>query len=483
MKRIQLLSLLLIIFLSTNAQQNSLIKWEFETNGKVLSHPVISHDIVYFGSNDSNFYALNIHSGKQIWSFKTNSIIQSKALIKNHIIYFKCGNSFFALDKKTGREIWSFKSKSNLNPGQLDYWDYHSGAPIIEGSTIYVGLNNGNLYGFNLESGKEELHYLAKDSAAIKSELTIDNSILYFGDWNGKVYALDVKYNKTLWIYETYEKQLYSTFGQLNASFLTYKDLLYYGGRNHEMQVLDKNTGVKKWSYTEKNGGWISGNPEIYNDTLFIAGSDNHELFAFNAITGEKYWTFLFLNNNFSKPLIYKSYVIFTTGDAYNVYGASPGKGYLYAVNRNDGSIKNFAFIGGNIYTSLIEKDGILFMGSSDHNFYAIDLEKFLNVEPELEKKGHNSIEIGDITPSLITGKYQIKYKVNYKTPITIRINDLNEELVKNLYTGKKKAGDYTIEWDGKNKSGKEVDSGYYFIEISSGDYFKKTFIEKVDGK
>ena len=85
---------------------------------------------------------------------------------------------------------------------------------------------------------------------------------------------------------------MYPTFGQLNAKFTTYKDLLYFGGRNPEMQVLNKQSGIKEWSYTEKAGGWISGDPAISQDTLYLAGSDNHEIFAFYAISCKKYCTF-----------------------------------------------------------------------------------------------------------------------------------------------------------------------------------------------
>ena len=59
----------------------------------------------------------------------------------------------------------------------------------------------------------------------------------------------------------------------------------------------------------------------------------------------------------------------------------------------------------------------------------------------------------------------------------------MNEDLVKVLYTGKKKSGEYSIEWNGKDEVGKDVEPGYYFIEISSGDYFKKAFIEKTERK
>ena len=103
-------STILIVLLSTSfflrAQQSPLIKWSFETNEKILSHPIIDNESIYFGSNDSVFYAIDIHTGEKKWDFKTKSAIQSKAAINNDNIYLKSGNDVFALDKFTGQQKW-----------------------------------------------------------------------------------------------------------------------------------------------------------------------------------------------------------------------------------------------------------------------------------------------------------------------------------------------------------------------------------------
>lgn len=479
MKNLTSLIVILCTSLFANAQQKPLIHWSFETQGKILSHPLIDEECIYFGSKDSIFYAVDIKSGKQIWNFKTNSPIQSKALINNDIVYFKSGNDVFALHKDNGQKIWIVTNKDKQGSTQIDPWDYHSGTPAIYNSTIYFGFGNGDLKGFDLKTGEIKNEILRTNTSAIKSGLVIEKSILYFGDWDGFIYAYNLNTGLQLWQLKTYSEKLYDTFGQINTQLCIYDNLLFFGGRNPEFQALDKNTGKKEWSYVEKAGGWISGDPLVLKDTLFIGGSDNHEMFAFNANTGEKYWSYLFLNNNFSKPLAYNNYLLFTTGDAYNVYGTSPGRGYLYALNRSDGSVKNVTKVGGNIYSSLVVKNDILYMGSADGNLYALDLNVFLNEKSNLNTKGYNSVDILGVSPSPFTETVKITYVVNYKTNVIIKINDLNEDEMIELYSGKANQGEHFIMWDGNDSNGNIIKDGYYFFEINSGEYYKKAIIQK----
>ena len=74
-----------------HAQSNPYEKWSFPTGGKVLSHPVVDGDVVYFGSDDRSLYAVDILSGKMQWRYTTRFGIRSKALIHNGIVFVISG--------------------------------------------------------------------------------------------------------------------------------------------------------------------------------------------------------------------------------------------------------------------------------------------------------------------------------------------------------------------------------------------------------
>jgi eukaryotic-like serine/threonine-protein kinase len=64
------------------------IKWRFHTNGRVISSPAIVDGVVYFGSTDSNLFAVDAQSGKLKWKFETGSWSTSSPAVASGIVYF-----------------------------------------------------------------------------------------------------------------------------------------------------------------------------------------------------------------------------------------------------------------------------------------------------------------------------------------------------------------------------------------------------------
>jgi len=479
MKHTQYITLLLgIVTISCNAQHSSVF-WKYSTEGKIYAHPIIAGDRIYFGSMDSVFYALDIESGEVIWSVRTNAPIQSTACAHSKAVYLKSGNSAFALNQKNGAVIWSYIDTSIQQTGKMDPWDFHSGSPVIYESLIYFGFQNGRLLGFNIKNGNIEKEIVYGDTVAIKSGLLINAGKLYFGGWNGKVYAYNIERDALEWIYNTYEEQAYPTFGQINTQLVIADDLLYFGSRNPEMQVIDIQTGKKAWSYIEPDGGWISGEVLVRDEILYIGGSDNHEMFAFDASTGKKRWTFEFLNNNFSKPLIYKDYLLFTTGDAYNVFGKGIGRGYLYALNKEDGAIHQLEQIGGNMYSNIILDDGIVYLGNEDGTIYALNLDHFLNDSLGPVEKGYNALESIELSPNPFSDSLAISFRLNREFELAVQIKNIADEPFMELSRERRAPGVYTLRWDGKDSTGNMVENGYYFVEIFAGLYVHKVLLQR----
>jgi outer membrane protein assembly factor BamB len=476
-------SLLLLLALAglqpTHAQTRPYIKWAFATDGKVLSHPVVSGSTVYFGSSDKSVYAVDVNTGTQRWSYATSGAVRGPVLVHNQVVYVASANDVYALDKDTGKHMWTFSRESDQGAQQLDPWDYHTGAPVMYGSTLYVGLGDGQVYGLDASSGALVRAIATVDTAPVRSGLLVDDSTLYFGDWNGRIYAYDLNNGRRVWVSRTFETRPYATFGAINTTPVIADDVLVFGGRNPELQVMDKKTGAKRWSYTEEDGGWISGDPLVVGDTLYIGGSDNHEMFAFNVQTGERYWTYTFLFNNFARPVAYQDVLLFTTGDAYTVFGNGTGRGYLYALDRGTGTVKNIAVIGGNAHTSPVLHNGVLLVGSEDHHLYAIDVEAFLSGPFRMEDIGYNAGDIADVSPTPFDTHTVIRYRVLYQSDIEVQITDLNDETIAVLHSGNAAPGEYTLHWDGRDDSGHDVKEGYYAVKIRSKEFYKTTFVEK----
>ena len=65
------------IYPSVEVSNTPHVKWKFKTNGFVTSSPAIDGNKIYFGSDDSTLYCLDINTANVIWKFKTGGAVNS----------------------------------------------------------------------------------------------------------------------------------------------------------------------------------------------------------------------------------------------------------------------------------------------------------------------------------------------------------------------------------------------------------------------
>ena len=106
-----LLSFLLIISTPILMYGQGAILWKFKTNNRVYSTPLIHNDMVFVGSGDQYFYAIEKKTGKELWKFKTEGAIHSSPSILNGVVYFgSADGNLYAVDVTAGKLIWKLKS-------------------------------------------------------------------------------------------------------------------------------------------------------------------------------------------------------------------------------------------------------------------------------------------------------------------------------------------------------------------------------------
>ncbi len=86
--------------------------WRFKAGDTMVK--VLAYDgIVYFGSEDHNFYALDAETGKELWKFRTGGDVYDEAKIFGNLVCFGSWDcNYYALDRFTGKEVWRFQSSS-----------------------------------------------------------------------------------------------------------------------------------------------------------------------------------------------------------------------------------------------------------------------------------------------------------------------------------------------------------------------------------
>jgi outer membrane protein assembly factor BamB len=82
-----------------------------------VDSPVVFGDLVYVGSLDNKFYALNASNGAVVWNFTTGGNVLSPAAVGGGLVYFGSEDfNVYALNALTGEYVWSFKTGTLWTP-------------------------------------------------------------------------------------------------------------------------------------------------------------------------------------------------------------------------------------------------------------------------------------------------------------------------------------------------------------------------------
>ena len=241
------------------------LKWRFKTGDVVHASPAISGGTLFVGSWDSFFYALNAGSGKEIWPFKTgedpdthNQVgIQSSAAVADGVVYFGCRDSkFYAVDAATGKERWSYSNKGS--------WVISSPA-VRDGKVYFATSDTGLLHAFDGKSGTP-LFSLDFKHWVIFSSPAIAGDTLYIGSHQGRLNAVDLKTQKVAWSFETEDSKK-------NGPTYTKAD----GTPNYEAAFFDyfyddMVAGVQKMLSV----GAILASPAVAGNNVYVGSTDGN---------------------------------------------------------------------------------------------------------------------------------------------------------------------------------------------------------------
>jgi outer membrane protein assembly factor BamB len=296
------------------------IKWQFKTHAPIYASPIENEAIVYFGGLDSIFYALDVHTGKEIWRFHTRGEIRSNACIDGSRIYFNGGDgNIYALNKKNGKLIWRFQTQGER---KYDFADYFHSTPVLKKGILYFGSGDENFYAVDAESGT--LNWSFKSGNIIHTTPAIDKDKVFFGSFDGYVYALSLTKGELIWKFKTVGHRYFPA-GEVQGSLAAGNNLVFIGARDYNVYALDQEKGYCHWNKSFTHGWGLCNN--LHDSVLYIGSADERVLIAANPLTGEEYWRvnmefLVFGNNAYSQNLMYMG----TTNGRLHAFNRATGK-------------------------------------------------------------------------------------------------------------------------------------------------------------
>jgi eukaryotic-like serine/threonine-protein kinase len=205
------------------------LRWKFHTGEDpdthnqqgIQSSAVVADGTVYFGCRDSHLYALDARSGTKRWEFSTgDSWVVSSPAVRSGVVYFATSDSGLveALDARTGQTLFSL---------DFNHWPFFS-SPTIAGDLLYIGSHQGRVLAIDLGTHKVRWTFATEEAqrnavpytnangtpnyraavsdsfydqlaigndrlmniGAILSTPAVDGDTVYFGSWDGNLYAI-----------------------------------------------------------------------------------------------------------------------------------------------------------------------------------------------------------------------------------------------------------------------------------------------------
>ncbi len=233
--------------------------WKKEISAGIESGFTSKGNRLYFGANDYKFYSLNLESGIEVWHFDTEGEVLSRPLLYNDRLYFvTASNTLYCLQAKDGTLVWRYKRNTR------DAFTVRGAAtPVIHQNRLFVGFSDGFFTAINISNGSliwernlaTNLKFKDVDASAV-----VDGDTIYVSAYDSALYALNSKEGRVLWSIEAG--------GSYPVTIANNK--IYYSTSDSRLLIIDKQTGKIT---NEKYAKGIFQTAQVKDNLLFLADS------------------------------------------------------------------------------------------------------------------------------------------------------------------------------------------------------------------
>jgi outer membrane protein assembly factor BamB/subtilisin family serine protease len=248
------------------------LKWNYAGQGvfDTSSAAVGADGTIYAGNTDGNLYALN-PNGTLKWQYGVanaagsgttgNSITCSPSVSASGVVYFHGSDGHLYAVNPGGTLAWTAAV-----PG-----DSYAAPSIAPDGTIYVGTDGGAVYAVNADGSPKWTFSTPVSGDPIYTAPALDAAgNLYIGTLDGNFYSVSPS-GKLLWSYAVGD-------GITSAPALA-NGAVYFGGYDGYLYALTASTGALQWKFSVGYQVRASGPAVDANGTIYV-GSYDHNVYA-----------------------------------------------------------------------------------------------------------------------------------------------------------------------------------------------------------
>jgi outer membrane protein assembly factor BamB len=280
-----------------------------------------------------------------------------------------------------------------------DPFDVYLSSPVVWNGTVYFGSGDGNIYALDAEGGALKWKFQTGD--VVHASPAVADGKLFVGSWDSYFYAIDALTGKLLWRFKTGEdNDIHNQVG-IQSSATVSEGNVYFGCRDSNFYALDAATGHQRWVFDNK-GSWVITSPIVQGGRVYFATADTATLHILDARNGARIDSMKFQWPFFASPSIAGDILYLAGQDGKLVATDLSTKMHLWTF-QSDGSVDNLtklskpdggpnyeAVFSSNFYDDLIVgvskihrvgmflsspviSGRVIYIGSTDGNFYALE--------------------------------------------------------------------------------------------------------------
>ncbi len=325
--------------------------FETDIGTEIHGKATVIDDAFVFGGYNGKIYAVSVDSGKILWTTQTGGPVLTEPAVSEDTVFVTSGDGYcYAYDANTGNEYWRQQVAEAI-----------FSSPAYDGGKVIFGAGDSSIYALRSDNGSLIWQYKTKGHIIAKPAIKYEKVMV--GAWDGYFYCLSALNGELKWRSQVSDNIYYSA---ATSNPLIEINKVFVTSHEHTVFLFDIDNGNIGWKHlaTENHKSGYSSPLEF--DDKVILGSLSGHLFALSENTGEEEWTASLTDSldcimDSSPALNYPSVVAGSVnGTIYAAYIDTGVMNWTYRLSENY------------IFASPAIKNGIVYIGSFDGNFYAV---------------------------------------------------------------------------------------------------------------
>jgi outer membrane protein assembly factor BamB len=261
-------------------------EWTFRARHYLEFPPAVAYGRVFIPQQKGRFFAVNADTGRMLWVRHFRRCLASSPVVRDGVVYqavmhrLPCANTgrssqrgfVVAMNARNGKTLW------RLDTGVTE------SSPLLHAGRLYFGSWDGNLYAVRARDGRLLWRYRADDE--LNSAPAYAGGTIFIGSDGGRLHAVDARTGRARWV-----ASAYASFGRREYFYATPTvayGRVYIGNTDGTMYAFGAGSGRLLWARSV--GTYVYTAAAAWKRRIYI-GTYDGRIMALDAATGDTWWS------------------------------------------------------------------------------------------------------------------------------------------------------------------------------------------------